>query len=423
MPENIFWRMLEELPGQKAPLGVWRNRLGKWPLFDQVQRKYLLITGQRAASLECPTPCKLACPRRVIEYAPDDIEATCPEQESSSIKIADRDLLFYALKHSSITKAVCDAIGIEHKPSDSVGYRSSWRIGDFIPPRDAAVPVYMTIQEGLNEFDEVVNKLCFLHSGPIILMAPTRRWLSAVSEQMLEQRKSVFMAMEEELVFADNGNFKTTTPKGYLFRKLLPTEFHITSTDPLSQNIFRQHGGRWQIRFHGGEAVFIDRQKGAVYLTALLASPHQSISVLDLYNNGTMDEQARIAMKAGGFDVADDRYMKECRRQVGELDREIMEAEQFNDPGRQERLQREKDQLLERMKELIGQGGMLRKLNDPLKRPRDAVTKAIRRTIKNIRVAGMNGLADHTENSIAYGKEIRYKPSEEIYWDTTPIIQ
>jgi hypothetical protein len=68
------------------------------------------------------------------------------------------------------------------------------------------------------------------------------------------------------------------------------------------------------------------------------------------------------------------------------------------------------------MKDLIGLGGALRKLDDPLKRPRDAVTKAIRRTIKNIRAAGMNGLADHTEKSMAFGKDIIYKPSEDIYW-------
>jgi len=423
MPEKRFWRTLEDLPGQKAPLAVWRNRLGDWPLFDQVQRKYLLVTGQRAASLECPTPCCHACPRCVVEYGPNDIEAICPEHEAPLIKITDKDLLFYVLKQSAIMKAVCDAIGIEYKPSASAGCHSFWRVGDFVPPRGAGVPVYMSMLEGSNALDGAMKNLCLLHSDPIVLITPTRRWLSVASEQLLEQRKSVFMAMEEELVFADNRNLKPTDPKGYLFRKLLPQELRTTPTDPLPQNIFRQHGGRWQIRFQGGEAVFINRQKGAEYLSALLASPHKPISVLDVYNSGIMDEKARIAMKAGGFGLADERYLEECRNQIGELDRGIMEAEQFNDPGRRARLQREKDQLLKQMKELITPGGILRKSNDPLKKPRDAVSKAIRRTIMDIKRAKMNRLADHIDKWMVYGNEIIYRPPKDTYWETAPISE
>jgi hypothetical protein len=422
MPEKQFWRMLEDLPGQKAPLAVWRNRLGDWPLFDQIQRRFLLVTGQRAASLECPTPCCPPCPRRVVEYAPDDIEAVCPEQETPSIKIADKDLLFYGLKQSAIMKAVCDAIGIEHKPSEPAGCHLLWRIGDFIPPL-GGVPVYVSMSEGPNELDGTVKYLCLLHSDPIVLMTPTRRWLSATSEQMLEQRKSVFMAMEEELIFAENGNLKTSNPKGYLFRNLLPKDLRTTPTDPLPQNVFRQYGSRWQMRFQGGEAVFLERQKGAEYITSLLGAPHQAISVLDLYNNSTMDEQTRIAMKSGGFDLSDEKYLGQCRNRIVELNRGIMEADQFNDLGQMAKLQREKDQILKQVKELIGPGGILRRSNDPLKKPRDAVSKAIQRTIKNIRKAEMNYFADHLKKWLICGNEMMYYPSDDIYWYTAPIVE
>jgi hypothetical protein len=421
MPEQRFWRMLEELPGQQAPLAVWRNRLGDWPLFDKILFKYLFVTGQRAASLACPTQCCKACPRRVVEYAPGDVEAICPEQEEPPIKITNSDMLFYGLKQSAIIKAVCDAIGIECKPSEPAGCKSSWRIGDFILPKGTNVPVYISIQESIDDLERVVRNVCLIHSNPIVLMAPTRDQLSAESEQILEIHKSLFWAMDEVLTFTERGNLHTFDPKGFLFWKLLPEELRITPSDPFPQNVFRQCGSRWQMRFEGGEVFPLDRQKGIDYLTALLASPHKPISVLDLYYKGTMDEQTRIAMSAGGLEVADDKYLKECRIQLGKLDRSINEAEQFNDPGQLARLHQDKSQLLKQIKGLICPGGKLRQSNDPIKRPRDAVSKAIRRSITNFRKAEMNRLADHLDKCLVFGKEMMYNPTDDICWEIRPI--
>jgi hypothetical protein len=136
-----------------------------------------------------------------------------------------------------------------------------------------------------------------------------------------------------------------------------------------------------------------------------------------------MDEQTRIAMGVGGVEVADDKYLDECRIMLGELDRDIMEAEQFNDPGQRMRLQQEKDQLLKQIRGLIGPGGTMRKTDDPIKKPRDAVSKAIRRTIKNIRSAEMNRLADHLNKRLIFGKDMIYNPPDDICWETRPIVE
>lgn len=185
-----------------------RFRLGDWQLFDQILRKYLLVTGHRASSLECPTPCCYACPRRVVEYGDEDIEAACPEQEAPPIKVARKDLLFYKFKPSVFIKAACDAVGIDCKPSEPAGCRSSWRTGEFIAPAGDSIPVYISIPGDRHDLDEVVKTLCLLHPDPFVLMAPTRRLLSAESELTLEQRKSLFLAMEEQLIFDEKGNLR-----------------------------------------------------------------------------------------------------------------------------------------------------------------------------------------------------------------------
>jgi hypothetical protein len=235
---------------------------------------------------------------------------------------------------------------------------------------------------------------------------------------MLEQRKSVFMAIDEELIFTKNVNLQSLNHKSLFFQKLLPKEFRTSIDDPLCPNVFRQYGSSWQMRFQGSEAVFLNRQKGAEYITALLTKPHKSISVLDLYDNGMMDKQTRIALKAGGFKVADYQHIGKLRDALKNLDREIAEAEEFNDHQRVDILRVEKEQILKQVNAMIAPGGKVRKSDDPLKRPRDAVSKAIRRTIQNIRKAQMNRLADHLGNGIIFGNEMMYNPYDEIFWET-----
>ena len=406
MTDKRFWRLLEDLPGQQAPLVVWRNRLRDWPLFDQVQRKYLFVTGQRASSLECPTPCCHACPRRVVEYATGEIESICPEQEAPPIKIYDKDLLFYGLKRSAVTKHFCETIGIEQKSLNPAGCNSSWLLGDLILSHGACAPVYMAMQTCSDGMDEVIKSIFLLHSDPFVLIAPTRSRLSAESERMLDHGNSVFIAIEEELIFSENGSLRTLSPKNLLFRKLLPRELRISNIDPLPQNVFRQHGSSWQMRFQGGEAVFLNRQKGAEYITALLAVPYRSISVLDLYANGTMDEQTRVALKAGGFDVVDYRHVVQFREHLSEIETEIAQAQEYNDYERVEQLREEKELFLKQLKGIIGPCGKVHQMNDPLKKPRDAVSKAIRRTIQGIRKAGMNGFADYLGQHIIPGSTV-----------------
>lgn len=72
---------------------------------------------------------------------------------------------------------------------------------------------------------------------------------------------------------------------------------------------------------------------------------------------------------------------------------------------------------------MVGPGGKGNRMQDPLKKPRDAVTIAIRRAIESIRKAGMISLADHLGKYIITGNEIIYNPPGEIYWETTAISE
>jgi hypothetical protein len=234
----------------------------------------------------------------------------------------------------------------------------------------------------------------------------------------MERFNSILIAIEESLAFAENGSIRSLTSKNVLFQKLLPESLRTTHVDPLPKNIFRQCGSTWQLRFKGSEPVFLNRQKGAEYIAALLSTPFQSISVLDLCANGTMDEQTRNAMKAGGFKVVDYQHLVQFRERLGEMEKEIFEAIEYNDHERTERLRVEKENFLKQLKGVVGTGG---KMQDPLKKPRDAVTKAISRTIKSIRKVGIDCFANHLEKHIITGNEIIYNPPDDVLWETAAI--
>jgi hypothetical protein len=153
----------------------------------------------------------------------------------------------------------------------------------------------------------------------------------------------------------------------------------------------------------------------------LLASPGKAISVLDLYHAGTLDESQRTALMASGLAVGDHQAVAAYRTALQDLDDELEEAREWADESRLAALAEQRDLLLSQIKSMIGVGGKLRRANDPLRRPRDNVTKAIRRTMDNLRTAHMTDLAKHLDAALVFGGEITYQPTEPIIWETRPI--
>lgn len=77
-----------------------------------------------------------------------------------------------------------------------------------MPTAGLAFPVFLTQQENQDELLEVVKNLCLLHADPFVLLTPTRRRLSPPTEQMLAQRKALFLALENEMPFDEQGGLQ-----------------------------------------------------------------------------------------------------------------------------------------------------------------------------------------------------------------------
>jgi len=218
--ECVLWQYLEDLPGQTAPLVEWHQHLDGWPGFQNFQSRYLKLTRNHATAVDCATQCGLGCPRKVVTHAPNDIVAVCPEQEEKPYPLKRQDTLIYSVKRTSLHKDICSALGITHRESKVDGCRRTWRMGDFVPTAGLVFPVFLTQQEDQDELLEIVKNLCLLHADPFVLLTPTRRRLSPPTEQMLAQRKAVFLSLENEMPFDEQGSLQVRRAPDELFAPL-----------------------------------------------------------------------------------------------------------------------------------------------------------------------------------------------------------
>jgi hypothetical protein len=218
--ERVLWQYLEDLPGQSAPLVEWHQHLDGWPGFQNFQSRYLKLTRNHATAVDCATQCGLGCPRRVVTHAPNDIVAVCPEREEKPYPLKRQDTLIYSVNRPVLHKDICSALGIDHRESKVDGCRHTWRLGDFVPTAGLVFPVFLTQQEDQDELLEIVRSLCLLHADPFVLLAPTRRRLSPPAEQMLAQRKTVFLSLENEMPFDPQGCLQVRRTPDELFALL-----------------------------------------------------------------------------------------------------------------------------------------------------------------------------------------------------------
>jgi hypothetical protein len=278
----------------------------------------------------------------------------------------------------------------------------------------------MTLQDDPAAMNGVVRALCLIHASQFVLLAPTRQYLTPTAEQLLATRGSLFLALSEIMMLADNGQFRlqrTESP----FRALAP-DHYAEPGDPLPANIFRQRGDQWEIRYQGGAVITLKRQKGVEYLTLLLASPGKSIPILDLYHLGKLDDEQRAMELGAGIEVGDRRALSDYRTTLNDLDSELSDARNAHDEYWVEDLLKQKKRLLSEISNMQGPGGKLRYINDPLRKPRDNVRNAIKRTLYHLANANMIELAAHLQPlSVVQGGEIAYQPANPITWETQPI--
>ena len=156
-----------------------------------------------------------------------------------------------------------------------------------------------------------------------------------------------------------------------------------------------------------GQTVLVTDAKGYHDLAQLLAQPDKEIHCAELMGSTlqhseettTLDSKAKLA------------YQKKMQ----ELQSEIEEAEEMNDPARATALQEEYEKIIDHLSQSLGLAGKPRKIGSSVEKARTAVTWRIRNAIKKLDKAHP-ALAKHLSASIQTGTFCSYKPELSISW-------
>ncbi|MGE0683635.1 MAG: AAA family ATPase [Candidatus Binatia bacterium] len=186
---------------------------------------------------------------------------------------------------------------------------------------------------------------------------------------------------------------------------------------------FRRDGEYWTVRFENVECRLKD-SRGLHYLSRLLLHPHREFSALDLVNLGAEPpdipspqrtaalgiEHASVTTGGDAGELLDPQAKAAYQRRLQELREELEEAKEFNDIGRVEKLEEEREFLLRELSRAVGLGGRRRKAGSAAERARLNVTVTLKSTIARI-TKHHRALGHHLAQTIKTGAFCSYAPS------------
>lgn len=164
-----------------------------------------------------------------------------------------------------------------------------------------------------------------------------------------------------------------------------------------------QEGELWQVRY--GERFFSIRDsRGMQLLARLIERPGEEIHALVLSG----DDGTSLAETDAGEEL-DETAKHAYRRRLGELEREIDEAEAAADAGRLERLRSEREALVSELSRAVGLGGRVRRAGSATERARVNVRKRLKQAIGSIQEVDA-GLGTYLSRAVRTGAFCCFRP-------------
>jgi hypothetical protein len=170
--------------------------------------------------------------------------------------------------------------------------------------------------------------------------------------------------------------------------------------------LHQQPGGLWTVGRPGAEITLPDL-RGLHHLYALLSRPGVPVPALALVG----------AVPAGGLEVLDEQARRAYRARLHRIEAELDEAADLADLGRRERLEDERQALLDQLDRATGLGGRRRVTGSSEERARVAVRKALVAALARIAEADP-WLGRHLRDRLRTGTECVYEtdPDHPVRW-------
>jgi AAA ATPase domain len=226
----------------------------------------------------------------------------------------------------------------------------------------------------------------------------------------------------------------TQTLRAAAARRMMPAEPAVAEAaapEP-SRNVFRREGYYWTVAYEGS-VVRVRDAKGLHHLARLLAHPGRELSATEL--EAAEGEPASAASVGPRFraergevavrpdlgdagELLDAQAKAAYKARLEELQAELDEAADNNDPGRGAKARQEMDFLVDELARAVGLGGRDRRAASHAERARLNVTRAIRAAMANLASADPS-LGRHLAATIRTGRYCSYIPDPRapITWE------
>lgn len=164
-----------------------------------------------------------------------------------------------------------------------------------------------------------------------------------------------------------------------------------------------------------GDTRLLPDMKGLHYLRALLSRPDADISALEL--SAVVSGHGTTIIEPGVGEALDRRALTAYRNRLRAIDEELDEAQSWNDTGRVEGLESEREALLRELAGATGLSGRTRVTSSSAERARVAVRKAIAAVLERID-AEDPGTARLLRRTVHTGNVCRYEqdPDTPVDW-------
>jgi hypothetical protein len=182
------------------------------------------------------------------------------------------------------------------------------------------------------------------------------------------------------------------------------------------ESLFLRHNDYWTIRYRGRVAL-LKSTRGLHYLVVLLREPGREFHVRELLARPMASSTpAAVAAKGrvtgglyAGVPVLDAKAKAEYERRINDLRQDLNQAEQFNDLQRKTEAQNELQAIADHLASAVGLGDRDRRISSDAERARSAVTKCIKKAVREIGKA-IPSLGYHLAARIKTGYFCSYHP-------------
>jgi len=217
-----------------------------------------------------------------------------------------------------------------------------------------------------------------------------------------------------------------TLPEGSLIRLAIGGATREPAADTEEAKTFRRVGQAWEVAFRG-QVAHIRHATGLVYIARLLGHPGHEFRAADLaaglsapsgISTAELTDAGLHPPGAGAADaVLDPQAKTEYRRRVDELQADLREAETAGDSARAARIEKEMAAIEHELRAATGRGGRSRAFRGADDKAREAVSKAIHRSLRTIETYHPP-LGRHLRGALTIGFRCSYAPDPPIIWHT-----